>query len=65
MEARLASTSEAAVAVGVSTRSLARWAQDGVVEPEVRTPGGHLKWDVAKLRQQLRNNPQSSPATDE
>ncbi|MCD2193545.1 MerR family transcriptional regulator [Actinomycetospora endophytica] len=50
----LVSTSEAAKAVGVSARSLARWAQEGTLEPELVTPGGHLRWDVERLRQQLR-----------
>ena len=53
MAEKLASTGEAARAVGVSTRSLARWAQDGTVTPAVRTPGGHLRWDIDALRRQL------------
>jgi len=59
---RLATTPEAARAVGVSARSLARWAQDGTIEPTLRTPGGHLRWDVAELRRQLR---QRNPAESE
>jgi excisionase family DNA binding protein len=50
---RLVTTGEAARAVGVSPRSLARWAQEGVVMPAWRTPGGHLRWDIDQLRQQL------------
>lgn len=53
MPDELATTSEAARALGVSARSLARWAQDGTVTPTVRTPGGHFRWDIDDLRRQL------------
>jgi 8-oxo-dGTP diphosphatase len=51
--ADLVRTPEAARAIGVSARSLARWAQEGSVTPAVRTPGRWLLWDVADLRRQL------------
>jgi 8-oxo-dGTP diphosphatase len=54
MPGDLVNTATAARAVGVSPRSLARWAQEGLVVPAVVTPGGWLRWDVAELRQQLR-----------
>jgi excisionase family DNA binding protein len=50
---KLATTGEAARAVGVSHRSLVRWAQEGTVTPAWRTPGGHLRWDIDQLRRQL------------
>lgn len=50
----LVTSTQAAKAVGVSARSLARWAQEGVLEPDVVTPGGHFRWDVEHLRQQLK-----------
>jgi len=53
MTDKLASTAEAAKAVGVSARSLTRWAHEGTVRPAVRTPGGHLRWNVEDLRRQL------------
>lgn len=53
MVGKLVTTTDAAREVGVSARSLARWAQEGRVRPTVRTPGGHLRWDVDQLRRQL------------
>src|SRR5690242_4831633 len=50
----LVPTSQAAKAVGVSARSLARWAQEGTLQPDLVTPGGHLRWNVERLREQLR-----------
>ncbi len=47
------STSQAARAVGVSPRSLARWVQDGDLEPHMVTVGGHYRWNVERLRQEL------------
>lgn len=60
MSERLVTTSEAAHAVGVSARSLARWAQEGVIEPTVRTPGGHLRWNIEQLRRQLAHRDDGS-----
>lgn len=54
-EAReLVGTGDAARAVGVDRTTLGRWAKSGVVKPAIRTPGGHLKWDIEDLREQLR-----------
>jgi DNA-binding transcriptional MerR regulator len=39
--------------LGISARTLARYAQQGVVRPAVVLPSGHLRWDVADLRRQL------------
>ena len=49
----LVPTSEAARALGLSARSLSRWAADGRVEPDLVTPGGHMRWDVERLRAQI------------
>lgn len=49
----LVPTSEAARRLGLSARSLSRWAQDGRVEPDLVTPGGHMRWDVDRLREQI------------
>jgi len=47
-------TGEAARALGVGLSTLQRWAHDGLVTPAFRTPGGHFRWDVGALREQLR-----------
>jgi excisionase family DNA binding protein len=52
---RLVSTGEAAKVVGVHVRTLQAWAKDGVVRPALVTPGGHQRWDVEDLLQQLRD----------
>lgn len=50
------STGEAAKALGVSIRSLQQWAKDGLIEPDFRTAGGHMRWDVDRVRADLRAN---------
>ena len=50
----LVSTGVAARSLGVDRTTLGRWAKSGVVKPAVRTAGGHLKWDIEDLREQLR-----------
>lgn len=53
-EPRLATTGEAARHLGVNPRTLLKWAQDGSVRPDLITPGGHLRWDVERLLDDLR-----------
>ncbi|MCH6165159.1 MerR family DNA-binding transcriptional regulator [Pseudonocardia alaniniphila] len=53
MPDELVHTSEAAKALGISARSIARWAAEGKIVPNLRTPGGHMRWDVEGLRKQL------------
>lgn len=48
-------TGEAARALGVSIRSLQQWVKDGQIEPDYYTPGGHMRWDVDRLRAWLRD----------
>ncbi|MHA6628274.1 helix-turn-helix domain-containing protein [Pseudonocardia sichuanensis] len=54
----LLTTTQAAAALGVSARSLARWARDGRLRPALITPGGGQRsgrylWDLEDLREQL------------
>lgn len=46
-------TTQAARELGVGVRSLQRWTAAGLIEPDFRTPGGHARWDVARLRGEL------------
>jgi len=39
--------------LGVARRALLNWWHEGKVKPEWVTPGGHPRWDMAKLRSQL------------
>ncbi|TDD92728.1 MerR family transcriptional regulator [Saccharopolyspora karakumensis] len=54
MTSNYVSTGDAAKAIGVDRRTLQRWAAEGVVEPALVTPGGHQRWDVDDLKEQLR-----------
>jgi hypothetical protein len=56
MAEKLVSTGEAAEAIGVGRVTLARWWKRGAVEPQLVTPGGHARWDIDALRNQLRAN---------
>ncbi|WP_199700566.1 MerR family transcriptional regulator [Jiangella rhizosphaerae] len=47
-------TGVAAKAVGVDPTTLMRWWHKGLVTPEYVTPGGHARWDLEKLKEQLR-----------
>lgn len=48
-------TGQAAKALGVDIRSLQRWVKAGLIEPDYVTPGGHMRWDVDRVREELRN----------
>lgn len=50
----LVPTTDAAKVLGISARSLARWAAQGKITPDLVTPGGHMRWDIEGLRRQLR-----------
>lgn len=48
-------TGEAARLLGISIRSLQQWVKDGLIKPDHWTAGGHMRWDVERLRGELRN----------
>lgn len=50
----LVSTGVAAVEIGVSRATLARWWANGLVSPELITAGGQARWNVEKLKADLR-----------
>ncbi|WP_214407884.1 helix-turn-helix domain-containing protein [Pseudonocardia lacus] len=60
---RLLTTAEAAKLLGVSRRTLARYAADGKIFPTVVLPSGHYRWDPEDLRSQLRDA--RRPRTDD
>lgn len=56
-EDRLLSTTEAARALGISGRTLSRYAADGKLIPAVVLSGSqrsHYRWDLDDLRRQFR-----------
>lgn len=48
-------TGQLAAALGVSASAVLKWYRAGLIEPELVTPGGHLRWDVDSVRAQLRD----------
>lgn len=57
---KLVNSSTAARELGVHYSALSRWVAEGKVTPALRTPGGHLRWDMADLRRQLQANEESA-----
>jgi DNA-binding transcriptional MerR regulator len=50
---RLVSTGELAKELHVTRTTIQRWWQDGIIEPDAVTAGGHGRWDVDRIRQEL------------
>jgi DNA-binding transcriptional MerR regulator len=51
---QLVNTEDAARAVNVHPATLRRWAAAGEVTPADRTLGGHARWNIDTLREQIR-----------
>ena len=51
-------TAEAARILGVSTKTVTRWAKDGKI-PHVVTLGGHCRFPVSAVREIARTGPPS------
>jgi predicted site-specific integrase-resolvase len=51
---KLVTTGVAADALGVAHNTLHQWWKKGIVEPTVVTAGGHARWDLDELKEQLR-----------
>jgi DNA-binding transcriptional MerR regulator len=47
-------TGKLAEQLGVSASAILKWHRAGLITPELTTPGGHLRWDVESVRQQLK-----------
>lgn len=50
----LITTAQAARQLGVSRRTLARYAERGTLVPTVVLPSGHLRWNLDDVRRQLK-----------
>jgi excisionase family DNA binding protein len=54
MQQNLVSTSVAARELGIGRSTLQRWVQEGRIKPDLVTLGGQYRWDVDRLRAELR-----------
>ena len=54
-DGRLVTTAELARALGLSARTIQRYRQTGLLEPELVSAGGHARWDIDKVRTRLRS----------
>jgi excisionase family DNA binding protein len=63
---RLLSTGELAQELGLSRRTLSRWAAEGRLSPAVVSPGRRARywWDLADTRRQLREFRERAPEQD-
>jgi MerR family regulatory protein len=50
----LLTTAQAARSLGISTRTLVRYAERGYIKPEMTLPSGHRRWVLEDIRRQLR-----------
>lgn len=53
MPGKLLTTAELAAELGLSDRTLQRYRRDGVLKPKLSTPGGHARWDLEDVLDQL------------
>jgi len=51
---RLVTTGELARELGLHSRTLQRYRAEGSITPELESRGGHARWDVEKVKEQLR-----------
>ncbi len=52
----LLTTALAAKQLGISSRTLVRYAELGYVAPALTLPSGHRRWNLAALRRQLEEH---------
>lgn len=55
--ANLLTTGQLAKELNVSRTAILSWAEAGLIQPEVRTPGGHYRWVLDDVKRQLRDAP--------
>jgi DNA-binding transcriptional MerR regulator len=52
-EPKLLTTSQLARALSISRRTLARYAEQGLLQPAFTLPSGQHRWDLDDIRRQL------------
>jgi excisionase family DNA binding protein len=58
----LLSSTDLAKRLGINTRTVSRWVQEGKLTPAYTTPGGKYRWRWSDVRQQLGlRGPQEQP----
>jgi excisionase family DNA binding protein len=63
-EEPLLTTAQAAKRLGISTRTLVRYAERGWITPAMRFPTGHRRWRLSEIREQLKNVPPQHEGDD-
>jgi hypothetical protein len=53
-EPRLVTTAELARALGLAPRTIQKYRKDGLLTPDLESIGGHARWDVDRVREELR-----------
>lgn len=53
MAERLLSSGELANALGVSRGAVIKWTNQGLIHPVVTTPGGHHRWRLQDVQNEL------------
>jgi DNA-binding transcriptional MerR regulator len=53
-EPRLVSTAELARALGLAPRTIQKYRKDGLLTPDLESIGGHARWNVERVREELR-----------
>jgi len=57
---KLLTTGQVADALGISARSIARWAREGKLTPALITAGGQYRFRLDEVKEQLRELRQRS-----
>lgn len=53
MKRDLLTSAELAAKLGLSTRSISRYAKEGKITPALRTPGGQYRWDLEQVKAEM------------
>ena len=60
MSRKLVPIQDAADALGVTAQTLRRWEREGRLIPDERTAGGRRRYDLARLKPELRSSTRSA-----